>query len=130
MDLIFFRIILVSIKLPKLWLGWVQYPLPPANLLFNLKNPNPYRVNWHLVLIGISIFTICWSYIFNFSSKIHLYIFIRVGTDVSSVPCYASVRHHNTIFFDTRRTFYLKEPPAKPLKTYLKDNGTIYFAVT
>ena len=32
-------------------------------------------------------------------------------------------------FFYTRNTLYLKEPPAKLLKTYLKDNGNIYFAV-
>ena len=32
-------------------------------------------------------------------------------------------------FFDTRKTLYLKETPAKLLKTCLKDNGNIYFAV-
>ena len=29
-------------------------------------------------------------------------------------------------FFDTRKTLYLKQTPAKLLKPYLKDNGNIY----
>ena len=32
-------------------------------------------------------------------------------------------------FFDTRKTLYLKEPPAKLLKTYLKENGNVDFIV-
>ena len=32
-------------------------------------------------------------------------------------------------FFDTRKTLYLKELPAELLKTYLKDNGNIFFVV-
>ena len=31
--------------------------------------------------------------------------------------------------FGTRKTLYLKEPPAKLLKIYLKDNGNIYLVV-
>ena len=34
-----------------------------------------------------------------------------------------------TQYFDTKKTLYLKEHPAKLLKTYLKDNGNIYFVV-
>ena len=32
-------------------------------------------------------------------------------------------------FFDTRKTLYPKELPAELLKTYLKDNGNIFFVV-
>ena len=32
-------------------------------------------------------------------------------------------------FFDTRKTLYLKELPAELLKTYLKENGNIFFVV-
>ena len=32
-------------------------------------------------------------------------------------------------FFDTRKTLYLKKLPAELLKTYLKDNGNIFFVV-
>ena len=52
--------------------------------------------------------------------------------DVLGLPSFASNQHrntHSTIIFDTRKTLYLKEPPAKLLKTYLKDNGNIYFLV-
>ena len=52
---------------------------------------------------------------------------INGGVDVSGLPCFAGIRHCNTIYFDTRRTSYLKEPPAVSLKTYLKDNGNIFF---
>ena len=52
---------------------------------------------------------------------------INSGVDVSGLPSFASIRHCNTIYFDTRRTSYLKEPPAISLKTYLKDNGNIFF---
>ena len=31
--------------------------------------------------------------------------------------------------FDTRKTLYLKETLSKLLKSYLKDNGNIYFVV-
>ena len=31
-----------------------------------------------------------------------------------------------TQYFDTKKTIYFKEPPAKLLKTYLKDSGNIY----
>ena len=44
-------------------------------------------------------------------------------------PGFPSIQHRNTIIFDTRKTLYLKEPPTKLLKTYLKDNGDIYFVV-
>ena len=54
---------------------------------------------------------------------------INGGADVSGLPSFASIRDHNTIIFDTRKTLCLKEPPAKLLKTYLKDNGNIYFVV-
>ena len=54
---------------------------------------------------------------------------INDGADVSGLPSFASIRHRNTIIFNTRKTLYLKEPPAKLLKTYLKDNGSIYFVV-
>ena len=30
--------------------------------------------------------------------------------------------NRNTVIFDTRKSLYLKEPPAKLLKTYLKEN--------
>ena len=43
--------------------------------------------------------------------------------DVSGLPSFASIRHLNTIIFDTGKTSYLTEPPAKLLETYLKDNG-------
>ena len=49
--------------------------------------------------------------------------------DVSGLPSSASIRHRNTIIFDTRKTIYLKESPTKLLQTYLKDNGNIYFVV-
>ena len=32
-------------------------------------------------------------------------------------------------FFDTRKTLYPKELPAELLKTYLKNNGNIFFVV-
>ena len=51
---------------------------------------------------------------------------------VSSFPSYASfasIWHLNAIIFDMRKTLYLKEAPAKLLKTYLKGNGDIYFVV-
>ena len=54
---------------------------------------------------------------------------INGGADASGLPSFASIRHRNTIIFYTRNTLYLKEPPAKLLKTYLKDNGNIYFVV-
>ena len=54
---------------------------------------------------------------------------INGGADVAGLPSFTSIQHRNTIIFDTRKTLYLKEPPAKLLKTYLKDNGNIYFAV-
>ena len=42
---------------------------------------------------------------------------------------FASIRHRNAITFDTRKTLHLTKPPAKLLKTYLKDNGNICFVV-
>ena len=48
--------------------------------------------------------------------------------DVSRLSSFASIWHRKKIIFDTRKTLYL-EPPAKLLKTYLKDNGNIYFVV-
>ena len=41
----------------------------------------------------------------------------------------ASIRHRNTIIFGKRKSLYLKEPPAKLLKTNLKINGNICFVV-
>ena len=52
---------------------------------------------------------------------------INIGADVSGL---ASIWHRNTMIFDTRKNLYLKEPPAKLLKTYLKNNGNLYFVVT
>ena len=49
--------------------------------------------------------------------------------DISDLSSFASIQHRNTIIFDSRKTLYLKEPPAKLLKTYLKDNGNICFVV-
>ena len=43
---------------------------------------------------------------------------------------FASIRHRNTIIFDSRKTLYLKEPPAKLLRTYFQDNGNKYSVVT
>ena len=54
---------------------------------------------------------------------------INDGVDVSDLPGFVSIRHRNTIIFDTRKTLYLKEPPTKLLKTCLKDNGNICFVV-
>ena len=54
---------------------------------------------------------------------------INGGADVAGLPSFTSIQHRNTIISDTRKTLYLKEPPAKLLKTYLKGNGNIYFAV-
>ena len=52
-----------------------------------------------------------------------------VGVVVLGLLSFASIRHSNTIIFNARKTLYLKEPPAKLLKTYLKDNVNIYFVV-
>ena len=49
--------------------------------------------------------------------------------DVSGLPSFASIRHCDTIVFDSKKTLYFKEPPAKLLKTYLKDNGNVCFVV-
>ena len=54
---------------------------------------------------------------------------IKGGVDISGLPSFVSIRHCNTIIFDTRKILYLKEPPAKLLKTYLKGNGNICFIV-
>ena len=54
---------------------------------------------------------------------------INGGADIPDYPTFASIRHRSTIIFDTRKTLYLKEPLAKLLKTYLKDNVNIYFVV-
>ena len=54
---------------------------------------------------------------------------ISVWVDISGLPCLASIRHRNTIIFGTRKSLYLKEPPAKLLKTNLKINGNICFVV-
>ena len=54
---------------------------------------------------------------------------INGGVDVSGLPSFGSNRHRNTISFDSRKTLYLKEPPAKLLKTCLTDDGNIYFVV-
>ena len=51
---------------------------------------------------------------------------IKGGVDIPSLPSFASIRHRNTIIFDRRDTLYLKEPPAKLLKTYLKDNDNMF----
>ena len=51
---------------------------------------------------------------------------INGGVDILGLPNFASIRHRNTIIFDTRKTLYLKEPPAKLLKIYLKDNGNMF----
>ena len=51
---------------------------------------------------------------------------INGGVDILVLPNFASIRHRNTIIFDTRKTLYLKEPPAKLLKIYLKDNGNMF----
>ena len=52
---------------------------------------------------------------------------INSETDVWGLPSFASIRHRNLIIFESRKTLYLKETPVKLLKTYLKDNGNIYF---
>ena len=54
---------------------------------------------------------------------------IKGGVDVSGLLSFASIRYRNTIIFDTRKTWYLKERPVKLLKTYLKDNGNMCFVV-
>ena len=54
---------------------------------------------------------------------------INGEVDVSGLPSFASIRDRSTIIFDSRKTLYLKEPTAKLLKTYLKDNGNICFVV-
>ena len=60
---------------------------------------------------------------------IYIYMYVCVcvltingGADVSGLPKFASIRHRNTVIFDTRKSLCLKEPPAKLLKTYLKEN--------
>ena len=40
-----------------------------------------------------------------------------------------SIRHRNTIIFDSRKILYCRETPAKLLKTCLTDSGYIYFVV-
>ena len=45
------------------------------------------------------------------------------------IPSLVNTRHRITAIFDTRKTLYLKIPSAKLLKTYLKENGNIYFVV-
>ena len=52
---------------------------------------------------------------------------INGGLDISGVLSFASIRHRKTIIFDRQKTLYLKEAPAKLLKTYLKNNGSICF---
>ena len=67
-----------------------------------------------------------------YSVYIYIYIHIvsiNVGVNISGLPSFASIQHRNTVIFDMRRTLYLIEPPAKLLKTYLKDNGNICFVV-
>ena len=54
---------------------------------------------------------------------------IKGGVDVSGFPSLVNTRHRITAIFDTRKTLYLKIPSAKLLKTYLKENGNIYFVV-
>ena len=54
---------------------------------------------------------------------------INAGVNVSGLRSFASIRHRNAITFDTRKTLHLTKPPAKLLKTYLKDNGNICFVV-
>ena len=54
---------------------------------------------------------------------------IKGRVNVSGLPSFASIRYRNTIIFDTRKTWYLKERPVKLLKTYLKDNGNMCFVV-
>ena len=54
---------------------------------------------------------------------------IKSWVDISGLPSLASIRHRNTIIFDTRKTLYLKEPPAKLLRTNLKGNSNICFVV-
>ena len=49
--------------------------------------------------------------------------------DIYGLPSFGSIQHLNAIIYDTRKTLYLKEPPAKLLKIYLKDNGNICFVV-
>ena len=49
--------------------------------------------------------------------------------NIYGLPRFASIRHRNTIIFDTRKTLYLKEPPVKLLKLYLKENSNIFFVV-
>ena len=51
------------------------------------------------------------------------------GVDISGLPSFASNRHRNTNIFDARNTSYLKEDPAKLLKSYLMDDGNIYFII-
>ena len=42
------------------------------------------------------------------------------GVDIYDLPSFAIIQHGNTIIFDRRKTLYLKEPPAKLLKIYLR----------
>ena len=71
-----------------------------------------------------------------YSIYIYIYIYIyihlvsiNVGVNISGLPSFASIQHRNAIIFDMRRTLCLIEPPAKLLKTYLKDSGNICFVV-
>ena len=54
---------------------------------------------------------------------------IKSWVDISGLSSLVSIRHRNTIIFDTRKTLYLKEPPAKLLRTNLKDNSNMCFVV-
>ena len=90
------------------------------------------------VYIYIYIYYI-YKYIYNiYIYIIYVYVCVRVcvcvltidgGVDISGLSSFASIRHRNTIIFDTRKSLYRKEPPAKVLKTYLKGNGNICFVV-
>ena len=55
---------------------------------------------------------------------------INGAVNLSGLPSFESIRHRNTIILGTRKTLHLKEIPVKFLKTYLRDNGNIYFTVS
>ena len=54
---------------------------------------------------------------------------INTWANVSGPPSFASIRDRDTIIYHTIKTLYLNKPPAKLLKTYLKDNSNTYFIV-
>ena len=74
------------------------------------------------------VFTGKFVYIYIYSIYVCV-LTIKALADVSGLPSFASIRDRDTIIYDTRKTLYLNEPPAKLLKKYLKNNSNIYFIV-